>query len=88
MSYKRPVLHTLAIIQFIIGSAGSYIFSAFVFDRSYMMTLGALGEPGAEAKMWSYFTVTILFAVTGIAIFILSFKRKRDQKPNISDSLN
>lgn len=50
-----------------------------------MMTLGALAEPGAEAKMWLYFAATILLTFIGIVLFILSFRRKEAPFPNQTD---
>jgi hypothetical protein len=61
----------------IAGAYSTFAQSGLVFDKSYMATQNALGEPGATTELWTKFIVSAAITFAGIAGLILSSKRKR-----------
>jgi hypothetical protein len=67
----------IAAIVLIAGAWSAFVLSGLVFDKSYMTTQNALGEPGATTELWAKFIVSVVITLAGIAVLILSSKRIR-----------
>ena len=74
---KYLLLFTGSVLLTMLGITGTFILSGLVFNHSYMMTLNALGEPGATLQLKVVFALCIAGVLIGGVGLIKSIGRLR-----------
>ena len=54
--------------------------SEIVFNKSYMMTLDALGKPGVTQQHWSYFIGAVGAVILGIVLLVVGYRKQKTSK--------
>lgn len=72
MFYKKMIVRLCAVVAIIIGLFGLFLEYYWLTDKSYRLTVEALGTPSDH---WITVAASVIFITGGCVIFLLSFRR-------------
>jgi len=80
MTKKTSFLYVAGLILVFWGSWTALMESEIVFNKSYMMTLDALGKPGVTQQHWSYFIGAVGAVILGIVLLVVGYRKQKTSK--------